>query len=50
MDDIENNEYKFYNYDIENIRDIFYAYQIQRFHLLKYLMEEKGHIYYRVKP
>ena len=23
MDDIENNEYKFYNYDIENIRDIF---------------------------
>lgn len=24
MDDIENNEYKFYNYDIENIRDIFF--------------------------
>ena len=23
MDDIENNEYKFYSYDIENIRDIF---------------------------
>lgn len=23
MNDIENNEYKFYNYDIENIRDIF---------------------------